>query len=72
MDLEKQLKEIEALGNNHIGSSRETPLREDAFDLSDIEKIKLIKEDVTNIMTTLGLDLTDDSLKGTPTRVAKM
>jgi len=72
MDLEKQLKEIEALGNNHIGSSRETPLREDAFELSDIEKIKLIKEDVTNIMTTLGLDLTDDSLKGTPTRVAKM
>jgi GTP cyclohydrolase I len=72
MDLEKQLKEIEALGNNHVGTSTETPMRKDAFDLSDIEKIALIKKDVHNIMQTLGLDLTDDSLKGTPTRVAKM
>lgn len=72
MDLDKQLKEIEALGNNHVGTSTETPMREDAFDLSDIEKISLIKEDIRHIMETLGLDLTDDSLKGTPTRVAKM
>jgi GTP cyclohydrolase I len=72
MDLEKQLKEIEALGNDHVGTATDTPLRTDAFDLSDIEKIASIKEDVKSIMHTLGLDLTDDSLKGTPTRVAKM
>jgi GTP cyclohydrolase IA len=72
MDLEKQLEEIEALGNDHIGTSSDTPLREDAFELSDIEKIAAIKKDVTNILETLGMDLTDDSLKGTPSRVAKM
>ncbi len=72
MDIEKQLKATEALGNDHIATSSETPLREDAFDLSDIEKISIIKKDVHNIMHTLGLDLADDSLKGTPTRVAKM
>ena len=60
------------MGNDHIGSSTETPMRPDAFELSDIEKIASIKKDVQNIMHTLGLDLTDDSLKGTPTRVAKM
>ncbi|MCW5520981.1 GTP cyclohydrolase I FolE [Aureitalea sp. L0-47] len=72
MDLEKQLKETEAMGNDHVGSSTDTPMRDDAFELSDIEKIARIKEDIKNIMQTLGLDLTDDSLKGTPTRVAKM
>jgi GTP cyclohydrolase I len=72
MDLEKQLKAIEAIGDDHIGASLETPLRADAFELSDIEKIALIQKDVRSIMNTLGLDLTDDSLKGTPTRVAKM
>lgn len=72
MDLEKQLSEIEALGNDHVGSSGDTPLRADAFELSDIEKIASIKKDVTHILETLGMDLTDDSLKGTPSRVAKM
>ncbi|HBL80990.1 MAG TPA: GTP cyclohydrolase I FolE, partial [Aequorivita sp.] len=48
MDLEKQLKEIEAIGNDHIGSSTETPMRPDAFELSDIEKIASIKKDVQN------------------------
>ncbi len=72
MDLEKQLKAIEALGNDHVGTSANTPLRPDAFELSDIEKIAIIKKDVENIMHTLGLDLTDDSLMGTPSRVAKM
>ena len=72
MDLEKQIKEIEAMGNDHVGSSTDTPLRPDAFELSDIEKISLIKKDIENILQTLGMDLTDDSLKGTPTRVAKM
>jgi len=72
MDLEKQLEEIEALGNDHIGTSSNTPLRDDAFELSDIEKIAAIKKDVTSILETLGMDLKDDSLKGTPSRVAKM
>ena len=65
-------EQIEAMGNDHIGSSAITPLRDDAFELSDIEKIASIKKDVAHIMKTLGLDMTDDSLKGTPTRVAKM
>lgn len=72
MNLEKQFKDIESFGDDHVGTSSETPLREDAFELSDIEKIALIKRDVEHIMQTLGLDLNDDSLNGTPNRVAKM
>ena len=60
------------LGNNHVATSTETPMRADAFVISDDEKIELIKKDVEKILNTLGLDLTDDSLKGTPNRVAKM
>jgi GTP cyclohydrolase I len=60
------------IGNNHIGTNDQTPLRADAFNLSDDEKIESIKKDVEKILTTLGMDLTDDSLKGTPNRVAKM
>ncbi|MDC3242440.1 GTP cyclohydrolase I FolE, partial [Flavobacteriaceae bacterium] len=48
------------------------PMRRDAFDLSNDEKISRITDDVEHIMETLGLDLTDDSLNGTPNRVAKM
>ncbi|HEU0136929.1 MAG TPA: GTP cyclohydrolase I FolE, partial [Flavobacterium sp.] len=44
----------------------------DAFDITDDQKIELIRKDVENIMLTLGMDLTDDSLNGTPQRVAKM
>lgn len=64
--------DTDALGDNHVGSNSDTPLRPNAFVLSDAEKIKSIKADVNHIMQTLGLDLTDDSLKGTPNRVAKM
>src|SRR5690554_1488383 len=63
---------FEEIGDNHIASSYDTPLRKDAFDLSDDQKIESIKKDVENILVTLGMDLTDDSLKGTPNRVAKM
>jgi len=59
-------------GDDHVGSSELTPLRDDAFEKSDAEKIELIQENFAQIMHTLGLDLTDDSLKGTPYRVAKM
>ena len=58
--------------DDHMMSSLETPLRPDAFDLSDQEKINIIADHFKEIMHTLGLDLTDDSLKGTPRRVAKM
>ena len=60
------------IGENHIATSAQNPIREDAFSISDEEKISLIKKDVENILNTLGIDLTDDSLKGTPNRVAKM
>jgi GTP cyclohydrolase I len=60
------------VGNNHIATNEETPIRSDAFDISDDEKIERIKKDVEHILETLGIDLTDDSLKGTPNRVAKM
>ena len=56
----------------HASSSVDTPLREDAFDLSDKDKMEIIEKHFKAIMNTLGLDLTDDSLKGTPGRVAKM
>jgi GTP cyclohydrolase I len=72
MKIEKDLEDFEAIGDDHIGSSSETPLRNDAFKLTNDEKIDIIKDDVRHIMETLGLDLTDDSLKGTPNRVAKM
>ena len=60
------------IGNNHIATSAVNPIRKDAFDLSDDQKIEAIKKDVERILNTLGMDLTDDSLKGTPNRVAKM
>lgn len=67
------LPELEdLLGEQHIGTSYDTPLRDDAFDLSEKEKINLIAQHFTKIMEVLGLDLTDDSLRGTPGRVAKM
>jgi len=72
MKIEKDIEDFDALGDNHIGTSSNTPLRADAFNLSKEEKIDIIKDDVRRIMETLGLDLSDDSLKGTPNRVAKM
>ena len=63
---------IDEIGDNHLSSSIETPMRDDAFDLSNQEKIEKIKFHFTEIMETLGLDLRDDSLIGTPERVAKM
>ena len=60
------------LAEDHILSSFETPLRSDAFDIDDEEKIERIEKHFREIMHILGLDLTDDSLNGTPRRVAKM
>lgn len=63
---------IDEMGNEHVMTSLETPLRPDAFKLDDGLKKELIEEKFRDIMNILGLDLTDDSLKGTPARVAKM
>jgi GTP cyclohydrolase I len=60
------------IGNDHIGNVAQNPLRSDAFVLSDQEKIDSIKKNVEQILETIGMDLTDDSIKGTPNRVAKM
>ena len=64
-------EKIEDRGDDHVGASATTPLRADAFDISDAEKIEKIQENVREILVTLGMDLTDDSLQGTPKRVAK-
>jgi GTP cyclohydrolase I len=71
MQLQHQIQ-IEIEGDNHIMTSIETPMRDDAFEKSDEEKIEIIQDCFSVIMETLGLDLTDDSLRGTPYRVAKM
>lgn len=57
---------------NHYLTSIETPIRSDAFEIDDEIKIELIEKKFREIMEVLGLDLTDDSLKETPKRVAKM
>ena len=59
-------------GEDHFSNNAKTPLKENAFDKSNDEKIIIIQEHVSTILETLGMDLTDDSLKGTPLRVAKM
>ncbi|WPO77164.1 GTP cyclohydrolase I FolE [Flavobacterium sp. KACC 22761] len=63
---------LDEIGDNHFSSNAKNPLRADAFDITDEEKIEKIKKDVESILQTLGMDLTDDSIKGTPNRVAKM
>ena len=62
----------EEIGDNHLFTSIDTPLKEGAFLMSDDEKKEKISFHFKEIMEILGLDLTDDSLKGTPDRVAKM
>jgi GTP cyclohydrolase I len=62
----------EEIGDDHLYTGLETPLRKDAFKLSDNQKKEKIEILFEEIMHVMGLDLTDDSLKGTPKRVAKM
>lgn len=63
---------LEAIGDFHIGTSADTPMKKDAFKLTDKEKKAAISYLFSEIMDVMGLDLTDDSLSGTPDRVAKM
>ena len=68
--IEKELFEL--IGDNHQMTSAETPLRPDAFYKSDEEKMSVIEKHFQAIMQEMGLDMTDDSLQGTPHRVSKM
>jgi len=63
---------FDEIGDDHLYTGIETPLIEDAFDISDEEKKEKIADLFSQIMQVMGLDLSDDSLKGTPKRVAKM
>jgi len=72
MKVDKFIKYLDESQDHNFTGSTKTPLREDAFDMSDDEKISLIKKNVAEILHTLGMDLSDDSLKGTPNRVSKM
>lgn len=65
-------EQLDTIGDNHISFNIETPLMPDAFDKTDQEKIRSIQGHFEKIMKDLGLDLTDDSLSGTPYRFAKM
>jgi GTP cyclohydrolase I len=62
----------EEIGDNHFYTSLNTPMREDAFELTPEEKKERIAKHFASIMDILGLDRADDSLAGTPDRVAKM
>ena len=73
MRVEKKIYSEEDLNQyDHFSSNLNTPLREDAFEISDVKKKEIIADHFKGIMETLGLDLNDDSLMGTPYRVAKM
>ena len=71
-DKEREVNFGDEFGDDHVGSSHETPMRPDAFERDDELKIELISKHFKEIMHILGLDLEDDSLRGTPKRVAKM
>jgi GTP cyclohydrolase I len=68
--IEKELFEL--IDDNHQMTSAETPMRPDAFIKTDHQKMSTIEKHFHAIMEEMGLDMTDDSLKGTPHRVAKM
>jgi len=70
MNMAKDTTDI--IDEQHIATSAATPLREDAFEMNDELKIQLIQKHFKDIMHIMGLDLSDDSLKETPHRVAKM
>jgi len=63
---------INDIGDNHLYTNLETPLKSNAFEISDKEKKEKISVLFAEIMDVMGMDLNDDSLKGTPERVAKM
>jgi GTP cyclohydrolase IA len=72
MNKKQAFENIDDIGHDHILTTYDTPLRVDAFEMDDEIKIELIEKHFRHIMEIMGLDLTDDSLQGTPGRVAKM
>lgn len=72
MKIDNILENIDETGDNHIPSNNDNPIRKDAFEINDEEKMECIEKDVHHILETMGMDLSDDSLSGTPRRVAKM
>ena len=64
--------DTDSLGDDHLGSSINNPIRKDAFKISNSDKIKLIQEKMHDILEIIVMDINDDGLKGTPKRVAKM
>jgi GTP cyclohydrolase I len=69
---EREIERAEEFGESHYSSSVDTPMVDGAFDIDDQEKKRIISYHFSEIMKTMGLDLSDDSLKGSPDRVAKM
>ena len=63
---------IQEVGDDHLYTGLKTPMKPTAFLISDQKKKEKIAKLFGKIMDVMGLDLTDDSLKGTPERVAKM
>ena len=72
LNIQPHKPEDDDIAEDHFSSAADTPLRPDAFEQDDEQKIEKIEKHFREIMHILGLDLTDDSLKGTPRRVAKM
>ncbi len=72
MNNQNEQEFFEITGENHQMTSAQSPLRPDAFDKSDEVKMASIEKHFSEIMAEMGLDMTDDSLRGTPHRVAKM
>ncbi|MCB2221029.1 MAG: GTP cyclohydrolase I FolE [Bacteroidetes bacterium] len=70
--LETDIEDFDIIGDNHIYSGIETPINPNAFEINDSDKLAIIERHFKEIMNTMGLDLNDDSLQGTPRRVAKM
>ena len=66
------MKLVDTIGEDHVGTAKDTPIKADIMALSNAEKKAIISEHFAVIMDTLGLDLNDESLSGTPDRVAKM
>ena len=72
MKVDNLIKYLDESHDHNFSGSTKTPIRDNAFEISDEDKISIIKKNVAEILHTLGMDLTDDSLKGTADRVSKM
>jgi len=68
----EKINGFDSIGDHHVATSIETPLKKDAFKRTDEEKMAILEDHFREIMEVIGLDLNDDSLQGTPHRVAKM